>query len=231
VRLYVINEGWRDEQEWPPARAEYTPFFIHGAGRAQSLEGDGHLSRDQPATEPPDVFLSNPVNPAPTIGAAGIWDQRAVERRTDVLVYTSAPLTEPLEVTGPVKVVLWASSSAPDTDFTAKLVDVTPGGQARNVCEGILRTRYRDSHAEPRLLEPGVPARMEIDLLVTSTLFPAGHQLRLEIAGANFPRFDRNPNTGEPAGAATSLCPALQTVYHDTDHPTHILLPVIPRGH
>lgn len=230
VRIYVINEGWRDEQEWPLARTEYTPYYIHSAGRAHSLEGDGRLSREQPGSEPPDVFLSNPVNPAPTVGAAGIVDQRAVERRTDVLVYTSAPLTEPLEVTGPVKLVLWASSSAPDTDFTAKLVDVTPSGGARNVCDGILRTRYRTSHARPELLEPGVPVKLEIDLLVTSTLFPPSHQIRVEIAGSNFPRYDRNPNTGAPAGTAQVLCPAVQTVYHDGDHPTHILLPVIPRG-
>ncbi|MGH2584396.1 MAG: CocE/NonD family hydrolase, partial [Dehalococcoidia bacterium] len=229
VRIYVMGEGWRNEQEWPLARTQYTPFYIHSGGRAHSLDGDGKLSRDPPAAEPPDVFLYNPVHPVPTIGAAGIADQRAVERRTDVLIYTSPPLTEPLEVTGPVQVVLWASSSAVDTDFTAKLVDVAPSGYARNLCEGILRAHYRNSSARPELLEPGRPYELTIDLLVTSNLFQAGHQIRLEISSSNFPRFDRNPNTGEPAGTACELRPAVQTVYHDGDHPTHILLPVIPR--
>lgn len=228
VRIYVMGQGWRDEQEWPLARTTYVPFYLHSAGRAHGLDGDGRLSRDLPATEPPDVFLSNPVSPVPTIGAAGIADQRPVERRTDVLVYTSAPLTRALEVTGPVRVVLYASSSAVDTDFTAKLVDVAPNGYARNLCDGILRARFRNSYAELELLEPGRPYELTIDLLHTSNLFAPGHQIRLEIAGANFPRFDRNPNTGEPSGTATDLRPALQTVFHDADHPTHVLLPVIP---
>jgi len=230
VRLYVMGEGWRDEQEWPLARTDYVPFFIHSGGRAQSLDGDGRLSRDAPGTEPPDVFLSNPANPVPTVGGGGIADQRPAERRTDVLVYTSPPLTEPLEVTGPVRVMLYASSSALDTDFTGKLVDVAPNGYARNLCDGILRARYRDSFSAPALLEPGCPYAFEIDLLQTSNVFPAGHQIRLEIAGSNFPRFDRNPNTGEPAGSACAGQPAVQTIYHDVNHPTHVLLPVIPRG-
>lgn len=229
VRLYVIGKGWRDEREWPLARTEYTAYYLHGGGRAQGLEGDGRLSRDLPGAEPPDLFLNNPLSPVPTIGAAGVADQRPAERRTDVLVYSSAPLTQPLEVTGPVTLVLYASSSAVDTDFTAKLIDVAPNGNARNLCEGVLRARYRDSFSEPCLLEPDRPYELRIDLLATSALFPAGHQIRVEVASTNFPRFDRNPNTGEPSGAARMLCPALQTVYHDMEHPSHILLPVIPR--
>jgi len=146
-----------------------------------------------------------------------------------VLVYTTPALTQPLEVTGPVKVVLYASSSAVDADFTAKLVDVAPNGYARNLCDGILRARYRNSPARPELLEPGRPEELTIDLLMTSNRFQTGHHIRLEIAGSNFPRFDRNPNTGEPAGTACALQPAMQTVYHDAEHPTHVLLPVMPR--
>lgn len=228
VRIFVMGRGWRDEHEWPLARTEYIPYFIHSGGRAHGLDGDGWLSREAPGAEPPDIFLSNPLSPVPTVGAAGAVDQRPVERRTDVLVYTTPPLTEPLEVTGPVKLVLYASSSAPDTDFTAKLVDVAPNGYARNLCEGVLRARYRNSLSKPEPLEPGRPYALTLDLLVTSNLFQQGHQIRLEIAGSNFPRFDRNPNTGEPAGTACVLRPAVQTVYHDAEHPTHLLLPVIP---
>jgi len=229
VRLYVMGDGWRDEQEWPLARTQYVPFYLHSGGRANSLEGDGWLSRDPSGSEPTDIFLYNPQNPVPTIGAGGVYDQRPVERRLDVLLYSTLPLPEPIEVTGPATVILYASSAALDTDFTAKLVDVAPNGYARNLSEGIIRARYRNSPTRPELLEPGQPYKFTIDLLVTSNLFQAGHQIRLEISSSNFPRFDRNPNTGEPAGTARRTQPAMQTVYHDTQHPSHILLPVIPR--
>jgi len=229
VRLYVMGDGWRDEQEWPLARTQYVPFYLHSGGRANSLEGDGWLSRDPSGSEPTDIFLYNPQNPVPTIGAGGVYDQRPVERRLDVLLYSTLPLPEPIEVTGPATVILYASSAALDTDFTAKLVDVAPNGYARNLCEGIMRARYRNSPTRPELLEPEQPYKFTIDLLVTSNLFRAGHQIRLEISSSNFPRFDRNPNTGEPAGTARRTQPAMQTVYHDTQHPSHILLPVIPR--
>src|SRR5262249_48130777 len=147
---------------------------------------------------------------------------------TDVLVYSTPPLTQPLEVTGPVKVVLHASSSAVDTDFTAKLVDVAPNGYARNLCDGILRARYRTSQSTPEPLEPGRPYAMEGDLPVTSTLSHPGHKTRLEISSSTSPRYDRNPNPGEPAGTACTLQPAVQTIYHDAERPTHVLLPVIP---
>ena len=230
VRLYVMGDGWRDEQEWPLARTQYVPFYLHSGGRANSLEGDGWLSRDPAGSEPADIFLYDPQNPVPTIGAGGVYDQRPVERRLDVLLYSTPPLPEPVEVTGPVTVILYASSTALDTDFTAKLVEVAPNGYARNLCEGIIRARYRNSPARPELLEPGQPYKFTIDLLVTSNLFRAGHQIRLEISSSNFPRFDRNPNTGESAGTARSTQPAMQTVYHDTQHPSHILLPVIPHA-
>jgi putative CocE/NonD family hydrolase len=146
-----------------------------------------------------------------------------------VLVYSSAVLDQPVEVTGPVKLILYAASSAPDTDFTAKLVDVYPDGKAYNLCDGIIRARYRESFTVPTLIQPGKPYRYEIDLWVTANLFKAGHRIRLEISSSNFPRFDRNPNTGHEFGADTELAKAEQTVFHDRDRPSHLLLPVIPR--
>ena len=230
VRLYVMNSGWRDEQEFPLARTQYTPLYLESTGRANSMDGDGRLSftkpeRDQPA----DVFLSHPASPTPTIGAAGIVDQRPVERRQDVLVYTTAPLIEPIEVTGPVAMVLHASTSAPDTDFTAKLVDVGPDGYAANLCDGILRASYRESKTDPSPVTPAAVYELTIDMLFTSNLFQPGHRIRVEVASANFPRYSRNPNTGEQAECATELRPALQTVFHDPQHASHIVLPVIPR--
>ena len=221
VRIYVMNDGWREEHEWPLARARYTPFYLASAGRANGLDGDGTLVPETPVSSTPDFFLYNPATPTPTIGAAGIVDQRPVERRLDVLVYSTAPLREPIEVTGPVSMVLFATSSAASTDFTAKLVDVGPDGYAANVCDGILRV--------PGTLEPGKVHEVHIDMLMTSTLFQVGHRIRLEVASANFPRYSRNPNTGEQAERATRLVPALQTVYHEAAYPSHLLLPVIPR--
>jgi putative CocE/NonD family hydrolase len=152
-----------------------------------------------------------------------------VEERPDVLVFTSEPLSRPLEVTGPIVVELWAASSAPDTDFTAKLIDVHPDGYAQNLLDGVIRARYRNSAVASSLIEPGRPYRYTIDLWATSNVFLPGHRLRLEISSSNFPRFDCNPNTGEPFGAATAGHPAQQTIYHDTDMPSAVLLPVIPR--
>jgi putative CocE/NonD family hydrolase len=230
VRLYVMNQGWRDEEEFPIARTQYTPLYIESNGRANGLDGDGRLSFRKPErAQTADVFLSNPASPTPTIGAAGIVDQRPVERRLDVLVYSTPPLTEPVEVTGPVSMVLYASTSAPDTDFTAKLVDVAPDGYATNLCDGIVRASYRDSKTEPTPLTPDRVYEFHIDMLYTANLFQAGHRIRVEVASGNFPRYSRNPNTGQQAECATEMRPALQTVYHDPARPSHLILPVIPR--
>jgi hypothetical protein len=150
-----------------------------------------------------------------------------VEERKDVLVYTTEPLEEPLEVTGPVKVVLYASSSAADTDFTAKLVDVTPGGYARNLADGIVRVRYREDRAAAKLLAPGEVTELAIDLVATANLFKRGHAIRVEISSSNFPRFDRNPNTGHAFGRDAETVTAGQTVFHDARYPSHIVLPVV----
>jgi len=160
----------------------------------------------------------------------GAFDQRQVEARPDVLVYSTPPMEQDVEVTGPVEVHLWAASSAPDTDFTAKLVDVGPCGYARNVQDGIVRARYHRSAEQAELIQPGEIYHYVIDLGGTSNVFKAGHRIRLEISSSNFARFSRNSNTGQPIGDDTELRTALQTILHDAAHPSHIVLPIIPRG-
>jgi putative CocE/NonD family hydrolase len=236
VKVFVMGENvWRDEQAWPLARTHYTLYYLHSQGQANSLHGDGRLDPVVPGEEPADRFVYDPHDPVPTCGGntliipMGVQDQRQVETRQDVLVYTSAPLTTPLEVTGPLVVTLFAASSAPDTDFTAKLVDVRPDGYAQNLADGIIRARYRTSRMLPTLLTPGQVHELTIDLWATSHVFLPGHSLRLEIASSNFPRFDRNLNTGEEQATGTRWQTAAQTIFHDQRYPSHILLPVIPR--
>ncbi len=209
VRIFVMGDNlWREEQAWPLARAQAVSYFFHSQGKANSLNGNGSLSTQHPAEEPPDVFLYNPSDPVPTRGGAlccnpyfmssGAFDQRETEGREDVLVYSTPPLEREVEVTGPISVTLWAATSATDTDFTAKLVDVCEHGCAFNLTDGIIRARYRDSATIPALLEPDRVYRYSIDLWATSNVFKQGHRIRLEISSSNFPRFDRNTNTGNP---------------------------------
>lgn len=236
VRIFVMGENrWRNEQEWPLARTHYTRYHLHAEAPANTRSGGGILSTSPPGDEPPDSYTYDPNNPVATYGGntliipQGVADQRPVEDRQDVLVYTSQVLERDLEVTGPINVHLFASSSAVDTDFTAKLVDVRPDGYAQNIQDGIIRPRFRTSKTEPSLIEPGQIYEFVIDLWATSYLFKTGHQLRVEISSSNFPRFDRNPNTGAPIGQGDQLEVAGQTVYHREDFPSHIVLPIIPR--
>jgi putative CocE/NonD family hydrolase len=236
VKIFVMGENvWRNEQEWPLTRTHYIPYYLHSQGQANSLRGDGRLDPVVPGEEPPDRYVYDPNEPVPTCGGntliipMGVQDQRQVETRQDVLVYTSVPLTTPLEVTGPLVVTLFAASSAPDTDFTAKLVDVRPDGYAQNLADGIIRARYRTSRMLPTLLTPDHVYELTIDLWATSHVFLPGHSLRLEIASSNFPRFDRNLNTGEDQATGIRWQTAEQTIFHDQRYPSHILLPVIPR--
>ena len=240
VRIFVMGDDvWREEQEWPLARAQESKYYLHSGGKANSTNGDGSLGTDYPQAEPPDVFLYNPADPVPTTGGAlccnpyyaanGAYDQNEVEERQDVLVYSTPPLERDVEVTGPVTVTLWASTSATDTDFTAKLVDVCENGCARNLTDGIIRARYRDSMSNPTLLEPGRAYCYEIDLWATSNVFKAGHRIRLEISSSNFPRFDRNTNTGNIIAEDTELRPALQTVFHDAQQASYVSLAIVPR--
>jgi putative CocE/NonD family hydrolase len=238
VRIFVMGDNiWRDEKEWPLARTRYTKYYFHSGGQANSCLGNGVLNTEPPAMEQPDIYLYDPRNPVPSIGAMdsisarefGAQDQREVEERTDVLVYTSEPLETDLEVTGPIEIGLWAASSAVDTDFTAKLVDVWPNGKAYNLVQGIVRARYRESVSKPTLLEPGKIYEYSIDLNATSNVFKAGHRIRVQVSSSNFPRWDRNLNTGHPIGRDAEVKTAEQTIYHDKQYPSHIVLPVIPR--
>jgi len=240
IRLFVMGENrWRTEQEWPLARAQYRPYYLHSGGAANTLRGDGTLSPEVPSDEPVDTYVYDPRNPVPTRGGGlccwqaalppGAYDQREVEARPDVLVYSTEPLEEDLEVTGPLEVHLWAATSAPGTDYTAKLVDVYPCGYARNVQDGIVRARYCASQEEARPIEPGAVYEYVIDLSATSNVFQGGHRIRVEISSSSFPRYDRNPNTGHPLGEDGELRVATQTILHDAGHPSHSVLPVIPR--
>ena len=239
VHIFVMGVNrWRDEQEWPLARTRYTPLYLGGKGHANSLKGDGALSWKLERSGRPDRFTYDPRDLVPTMGGAvccdpkifpwGPMDQRSVEKRKDVLVYTSDPLKQDLEVTGVVRVVLYASTSAADTDFTAKLIDVFPNGEARNLTDGILRLRYRNGLDKAELATPGEIYPLTIDAGVTSNVFLAGHAIRVEISSSNFPRFDRNPNTGRAVSDETVVKKAQQTVYHDRTHASHVLLPVVP---
>ncbi|HVA68473.1 MAG TPA: CocE/NonD family hydrolase [Candidatus Binataceae bacterium] len=239
VRLFVmgVNE-WRDAADWPLPATEFRRYYMHSRGNANSAYGDGALATEAPGTEPPDTYLYNPLNPTPTMGGGlccyansmpgGAFDQAGVEHRADVLVYSTEPLAEDLEVIGPVTVNLFASSSARDTDFTAKLVDVGPCGFARNLTDGIIRARVRESQSAPKLMEPGKVYEFKIDLWATANVFKAGHRMRLEISSSNFPRFDRNPNTGHDLFADAETQPAMQTVMHDRNCASFVMIPVIP---
>jgi putative CocE/NonD family hydrolase len=240
VKLFVMGRNeWAFEGEYPLARTQYKPLYLASGGAANGSRGDGRLRWDKPAgASPPDRFRYDPDDPVPSLGGnnccgtptpAGPMDQREVESRRDVLVYDSDLLSGELEVTGPVKVVLFASSDAVDTDFVAKLVDVHPDGSSYNMAEGILRARYRESLSQPKPLTPGQVYRLEIDLVGTSVAFLPGHRIRVHVTSSHFPQFDRNPNTGARFGKTAAVKVAQQTVYHDAERASHVLLPVIPR--
>jgi len=238
VKLFVMGANeYRQEDDWPPPQAHPTKYFLHSAGKANSLRGDGSLSTTVPKSEPPDVYVYNPASPVPTVGGPlccdaehmepGPRDQRSVENRDDVLVYSTGPLPRDLEVTGPVTADLFVKSSAVDTDFTAKLVEVAADGLAQDLTEGILRMRYRASPEHATLMNPGQIYEISLDLWATSNVFLRGHSLRLEIASSNYPRFDRNLNTGEEIKFAHNSVSAGNTILHDAEHPSALLLPVM----
>jgi len=240
VKIFVMGENkWREEAAWPLARAKQTRYLLGSAGHANTAAGDGVLVAAGSSAPVSDTFVYDPANPAPTVGGplccdgthepAGPRKQNEVEARKDVLVYSTAALEADTEVTGPVKLNLWATTSAADTDFTAKLVDVMPDGSAYNVTEGILRARYRNSTAKAELPEAGKPYEYTIDLWSTSTVFLKGHRIRLEVSSSNFPRFDRNPNTGKTLADSTEFVKATNTVLHDKTHPSALILPVVKR--
>jgi putative CocE/NonD family hydrolase len=245
VRIFVMGENkWRDEDAWPLERAKATRYLLESGGKANGLSGDGALAVGDAAKAAAvgvaDTYVYDPANPVPTVGgplccdsahlAPGPMDQRPVEARPDVLVYSTPPLEQDVEVTGPVTLDLFAKSSAVDTDFTAKLVDVGPDGFARNLTEGILRARYREStKGAAKPIVPGSVYEYKIDVWSTSNVFLKGHRIRLEVSSSNFPRFDRNLNTGKSAAESAAFVKATNTVLHDREHPSALVLPVVPR--
>jgi len=261
VRIYLMGGGgghktpegrvfvgghWRDEQEWPLSRAKVSAYYLHGTGV---------LSNDSPAPHAPVTYRFDPRHPVPTLGGnlssqgvlatAGAADQRCrrelwtcadsnpLSARDDVLVFQTAPLAQDLEVAGRLIVKLWAASDSPDTDFTAKLIDVYPpstdfpGGVEFNIGDSIVRARYRNGTGRSEMLEPGKPYEFTIEMYPTALVFARGHRIRLDISSSNFPRFDVNPNTGEPLNDNRRWRVAENSVYFDPAHPSRLLLPVV----
>jgi uncharacterized protein len=234
--FYMGINRWAHHDDWPVPGARYTPFYLSSSGAANSSRGNGRLVSMEPGGADRDEFTYDPASPVPTHGGNdccgapipfGPVDQRVVETRNDVLVYTGPMLEQPLAIAGPVKMKLFASTDGPDTDYFVKLVDVFPNGFAMNVAEGILRARFRNGLDRMELLKPGEPYEFEIDMRATANVFEPGHRIRVDVTSSNFPQYDRNPNTGEDLGASTRLRVARQTVFHTKGRASHIVLPVV----
>lgn len=247
VRIFVMGANkWRSASEWPLPETRYQQYYLHSWSSANTIAGDGWLSTQPPgqddasaptpATEEAatDQYAYDPADPVPSLGGrfqasvpGGPYNQWPVEARPDVLVYSTPPLGRDVEVTGPITMTLYASSSATDTDFTAKLVDVGPDGSPTLIEYGIQRARYRESEINPTLIEPGQIYQYMIHVWPTSNVFKVGHQIRVEISSSNFPMYDRNPNTGHPFAQDSDFQVAQQVIYHDADHPSEITLPIV----
>ena len=241
VKLFVMGPNiWRDESEWPGPPDEIRLYYLSSNGHANTDLTAGKLSALLPDSSPPESYQYDPENPVPTVGGqlccywasfpAGGFDQSEVEARDDVLVYTTDPFESAVEVNGPITLHLWAATSAADTDFTAKLVDVAPDGATRNLTDGILRARFRLGRAEAEPITPGMVYEYQINLGWTCNVFPANHRMRLEISSSNFPRFERNPNTGKTSRVKDEMVVADQMIYHDEDRPSHLVVPIRPLG-
>lgn len=237
VKLFYMGENkWRSEKDWPIPGTVYTPLYLSSKGSANSASGNGKLTFIKPAQVQADKYVYDPINPVPTTGGnnccgtptpAGPRDQRELEKRPDVLVYTTEILTNPLTIAGPVKMILFAASDAKDTDWMIKLVDVKPDGTAMPVSEGILRAKFREGLDKIRLLTSGQVYEYDIELTGTANVFKPGHRIRIDITSSNFPQFDRNPNTGNALGSSTEMRIANQTIYNGGARLSHILLPVV----
>ena len=234
VRIFVMGDNtWRNEEDWPLARTRYVPYYLHSEGGAASVEGDGTLSEEPPGDEPVDEYVYDPRDPVMTLyqqqGQHEPLDQRALDDRRDILRFATPPLRQEVEVTGHIRLKLYAASTARDTDFVAKLLDIWPNGFAQELCYGIVRARYRESFENPSLIEPGTVYEYDIAINPTSNVFKPGHRIRLDVSSSDFPNFDRNHNTGGNDYADATLIAARQTVSHDAARPSHVILPVIPR--
>jgi putative CocE/NonD family hydrolase len=238
VQIFVMGlDQWRDEQAWPLPDTQYVDYYLGGHGRANGSKGDGTLGVAPATAQAADRYLYDPRHPVPTVGGhvlfgfSGPADQAEVELRDDVLVFSTPVLDDPVEATGPVSATLFVSSSVVDTDFTAKLVDVFPDGRAILLCEGIQRMRYRESLSEPTFMTPDECYQITIDMAATSNVFLPGHRIRLEVSSSNFPRYDRNSNTGGSIfhELEEDMVPAVNRVHRDPDHPSRLVLPIIDR--
>jgi uncharacterized protein len=241
VQYYTMGlNKWQSSDVWPPANAKPVTFYLASSGRANSLSGDGTLVPAAPAKDAPDAFTYDPMNPVPTHGGGfccmgadyhpGAIDQRSIEARNDVLVYSTGPLEKGLEVSGPIDVSLYVSSDAKDTDFTVKLVDVFPDGTAFNIDDNIQRARYRDGYDQaPVWMEKGKTYKVAFQPIQTSIYYPPGHQIRIEVSSSDFPRFDRNLNTGGNNYDETAGVVAHNQVHHSSAYPSSITLSVVER--
>jgi putative CocE/NonD family hydrolase len=239
VKLFIMGDNvYRDEDDWPLARAVTTRFYLHSGGHANTAQGDGRLDLVPPADEAADQYVYDPANPVPTTGGAtlgiaapppGPVDQRPLADRSDILAYTTEPFAQATEVTGPLSLEVHFSTSVEDTDLIGRVIDVAPDGRAILLTEGVLRLRYRESYELPILLEPGRVYAVTLDLWATANVFKAGHRLRLEVTSSSYPRYDRHPNRGGDLSGAVAPVPATMRILHDRQHPSALLLPIVPR--
>jgi putative CocE/NonD family hydrolase len=235
VHVFVVgaNEWW-EADTWPLPNTQPTPLYLHSEGKANSHRGDGKVSFDPPKAEPADVYVSDPLDPVKSHWdiREGPVDDRVLTERPDILCYTSEVLTEAVDVVGDISAVLYASSSAKDCDWHIRLVDVHPDGTARFMCHGALRARFRNGFDKNELLTPNEITRFNIDMTATGIRFLSGHKIRIEIASSWFNRFDRNLQTGAENWMRDEGDPvvATQRIFHDADHPSRIILPIIPSG-
>ena len=229
IRIFVMGENqWRDESEWPLARTDYQPFFLHS---------DGSLSTETPSSDGrPGTYVYDPADPVPTLGGnimepslRGPYDQSPLDEREDILRFTTSPFTETTEITGPISAEIFAASSATDTDFMVKLNVVKPDGVAFNLVDGVVRARYREGFEEPRLINAGEIYKYSIDMWATSYVLSPGDRLRIDVTSSNFPRLARNLNTGAPFAQTSEMEVARQAIHMSAQYPSQIILPVIPR--
>ncbi len=235
--FYMGVNQWQHEQDWPIPGTKFTPYYLHSGGAANTGAGNGKLAPAKPSGAVSDQYSYDPNDPVPTTGGnnccgtptlAGPKDQRAIESRKDILVYTSDPVEQPIAIAGPVRMKLFSATDGPDTDWVVKLIDVHPNGAAYNICEGIIRARYRKGTDKMELLKPNEVYEYDIDLVGTANVFLPGHRIRVDVTSSHFPQFDRNPNTGDPFGSSTRIRVARQTIYHTAERASHIVLPVVP---
>jgi uncharacterized protein len=235
--LFVMGDDkWTQESEWPLARTKWTPYYLHSGGHANTSAGDGTLDTIAPAAEPADTYTYDPGDPTPYLVDArelelNINEDYAAEeaQRSDLLTFTTAPLAGDTRVEGPMTATLWAATDARDTDWNVMLLNVHPDGKAERIQDGVMRARFRDGFDKPTLLTPGRVYRYDIDLWFTGIVIPAGHRLRVAVASAAFPKYDRNLNTGGDNERDTTYVSAHQRILHDAQHPSHVTLPIIPR--